>query len=119
MATMPAMAQYVQAIPFITTNNAVFTQPLAACPLTILEFNSLSTIAISNEDLNIDFPVFNKIADLGPITGGAELNGAEVHGNANVLPFGPVDLAFPSIDQRVNDSIASQRTYFFTDTFTA
>ena len=145
MTTMPAMAQYVQSIPFITTNNAVFVEPMAACPLTILEFNSVSLTTQSFENLSITFPPYVDGLHLGPAAaaagagiglgsgagigtdgagigtgGGTGLGiGTGVTAKANVLPFGPVNLAFPDIAQTAKESTDYRRTYFFTDTFSA
>jgi len=145
MTTVPAMAQYVQGIPFITTNNAVFVEPFAACPLTIMEFNSVSLTDHDFEDLSITFPPYADGLHVGPtaaaagagiglgsgtgigtdgtglgIGGGTGLGiGAGAAAKANVLPFGPVNLAFPDIAQTADQSTDYRRTYFFTDTFSA
>ncbi len=137
----PAFALTETAIPFITTGCAVFTEPLSNTGLTILEFNSDSTSIRSIENLDITFPAFADGLNLGPTAAaagaGLGLNnslgigtdgtgigagnglglGIGATTSANILPFGPVNLAFPDISQTAFDSIATQRTYFFTDTF--
>lgn len=121
MAAQPAMAFSEISIPFITTDCAVFTFPNANTALTILEFNSASTSITSVEKLDINFPLFADGYVAGPtkVAGTPTIDGVSlgVDASANVIPFGPVNLALPSISQSVNDTIACQRTYFFTDTF--
>lgn len=105
----PAMAFSEISFPFITTDYVGFGFPNANTALTIMEFNSASTSIISSEKLNINFPLFED----GIVAGPTMVEGT----SANIVPFGPVNLAFPSIAQSANETIACQRTYFFTDTF--
>ncbi len=56
----PAFALTETAIPFITTGNAVFVEPLSNTGLTILEFNSDSTSIRDIEQLDISFPAFRR-----------------------------------------------------------
>ncbi len=105
----PAMAFSEISFPFITSDSVAFGFPNANTALTILEFNSASRSIMSTEKLNIDFPLFENGAAAGPMMAAGT--------SANILPFGPVNLAFPSISQSANETIACQRTYFFTDTF--
>ena len=118
IVAQPVMAMVI-AIPFITTDCAVFTYPVSSTALTVLEFNSQSATTHDAEDLNISFPLFSNDIVAGPSLGSFTGNDITpgIDASANVLPFGPVDLAFPSIAQTVNQSCASQRTYFYTDTF--
>jgi hypothetical protein len=122
IAIQPVIATPITAIPFISTDNVVFIEPLSIATGTYEEFNSASVFDHSFENLDISFPLFNNVSTLGPSTlnDGAISDGTSVHGleTANVLPFGKVDLAFPSISQTADDSSAYERTYFFTDTFT-
>jgi hypothetical protein len=64
-------------------------------------FNQDTAYARDFENINIDIPVFGSldgnIVDLGATAIGVGDNTA----TANVLPFGPVNLAFPSIHQDV------------------
>jgi hypothetical protein len=115
----PVTAAIVTGIPFMTTSCVTFTQPFSATSLTILEFNAASTAAISNESLDIDFPIFAGGIVAGPARGPAAIDGGVIGkgGSANVVPFGPVNLALPSIAQKTDDIATCQRTYFFTDTF--
>jgi hypothetical protein len=95
MTAQPVEATTIS-IPFVSTGCTAFMQPLANTACTIEEFNSASTTAQDAENLSISFP----LADDQP-----------------ALPFGSVDLAFPAMSQATLGNIASQRTYFFTDTF--
>ncbi len=65
-------------------------------------FNQDTAFAQDIEDLSIDFPVFGDGTVFGPTAGtiGA-VDPIALSGTANVLPFGPVNLAFPSISQEV------------------
>lgn len=105
----PAMAISEILFPFITTDCIAFGFPNANTALTIMEFNSASTSIMSSEKFNLDFPLFEDSIVAGP----TKAEGA----SANIVPFGPVNLALPSIFQSANETIACQRTYFFTDTF--
>ena len=122
-AVHPASALSAISIPFITTGNAVFTSPNSNTALTILEFNSASTTSQDLEAVNINFPLNADDLNAGPtvLQGSADIGGITTSGSAtsNVLPFGPVNLAFPSIAQTVSQSYGSQQTYFFTDTFSS
>ncbi len=121
IVVQPAMAFTEISIPFIMTDCAVFTFPNANTALTILEFNSASTSLTSAERLDINFPMFADGIVAGPAkaTGVSTINGAslEAGSSTNIIPFGPVNLAFPAIAQSADETIACQRTYFFTDTF--
>ncbi|BAI61278.1 hypothetical protein MCP_1206 [Methanocella paludicola SANAE] len=66
------------------------------------------------EHLNIDFPIKADDLGLGPTIGTAEADGVALTGSANVLPFGPVNLAFPDVHQDAFQSIAATQTGFFT-----
>lgn len=116
IAAPPAMAFTEQAIPFVTTCDTIFMQPLSTTDATIVEFNSANSSATSLETLDIDFPVFDRhdgdILALGPTAISAD----GLTATANMLPFGPVDLAFPSISQTADETYSCQRTYFFVDT---
>ncbi len=66
------------------------------------------------EHLNIDFPIKADDLGLGPTIGSVEADGVDLTGSANVLPFGPVNLAFPDIHQDALQSVAATQTGFFT-----
>jgi len=68
------------------------------------------------EHLNIDFPITADGLGLGPTIGTAEVDGAALTGSANVLPFGPVNLAFPDVHQDALQTIAATQTGFFSST---
>jgi hypothetical protein len=78
-------------------------------------FNQDTAVATDFETLDIDFPVFgdgfNLGASVGPLSAGDPVvlgKGA----SANVLPFGPVNLAFPSISQTVEQTQEVTHTDF-------
>ncbi len=70
------------------------------------------------EAIDIDFPAFTDVLRLGPAvaSGTMAVDGALGGTSFNVLPFGPVNLAFPSIEQTAFEMCAYQRTYFYSDT---
>jgi hypothetical protein len=119
MAVQPAMAFTQQAIPFITTRDTIYMEPTEFADAHITEFNNANVIDTSVETLSIDFPAFDDGVHLGPVvaSGMAAIDGVLGLDRAsfNVLPFGPVNLAFPSIAQTADETHAYQRTYFFTD----
>jgi hypothetical protein len=121
MAVQPATAFSEISIPFITTDCTLFAFPNANTALTVLEFNSASTSVTSTEKLDINFPLFADGMAAGPakISGASAIDGASLGAgaSANIVPFGPVNLALPSIAQSADETVAYQRTYFFTDTF--
>ncbi len=69
---------------------------------TTTAFNQDTASAVDIEDVSINFPAFTDNTVLGPSTfcDGTvdDVSGVKT---ANVLPFGPVNLAFPSISQTV------------------
>ncbi len=75
-------------------------------------FNQDTATATDFETLDIDFPVFTDDAELGAVTGSAALEDVALTGTANVLPFGPVNLAFPSISQTVEQTQEVTHTDF-------
>ncbi len=117
MAAQPAMAFTGISIPYITTDCTVFTLPNANTALTILEFNSASTSLVSEEKFDIDFPVFADGFVAGPTRIVSNPGAEPSETSENTIPFGPVNLALPSIGQSAAEIVSCQRTYFFTDTF--
>jgi hypothetical protein len=73
------------------------------------------------ESINIEFPVSSGGAGIGPLQamGGLAADGVSSGGSvsANVLPFGPVDLAFPDISETVVQSYGESTTGFYTANF--
>lgn len=104
----------------MTTSLVTYTVPNTFTTLTIAEFNSVTRAGTSTETLAVDFPLFSGEVGAGPAKGPISLpaGGVAVGAGAssNVLPFGLVDLAFPSIAQTANESSTYQRTHFFSDT---
>jgi hypothetical protein len=123
----PATAFTSMTAPYVDSGDFLYVAPIQYTDLIIAEYNNVNMVTTSNETINIDFPVFADGAHIGPnvaetgmglgIGGGTGIGiGTGAKATANVLPFGPVDLAFPSISQTANDTYAYQRTYFFSDT---
>jgi hypothetical protein len=118
MTVQPVAALTTISIPFVSTGCTDFIAPLANTACTIEEFNSASTVYNSAEHLSISFPLCNDNSNQemsAPEISDEALTGEQRTSSA--LPFGAVDLALPAISQAALDSMASQRTYFFTDTF--
>ena len=101
MAVQPAMAFTQMAIPFITTSDTIYMEPTEFADATITEFNNVNIVDTSLVTLNIDFPAFADGVHIGPMvaSGTAAIDGVLGIDRAsfNVLPFGPVNLALPSI----------------------
>jgi hypothetical protein len=95
-------------MPFISTDCVTYAMPASFGGFVCIEFNSTFLEQRDFEKLNIDFPLFTDAIVAGPTNTGESTN--------NVLPFGPIDLAFPSISQIADQSIKYSDTYFFTDT---
>jgi hypothetical protein len=70
-------------------------------------FHQQTLSAADLEHLDLSFPLFADGLNIGPAIAGA---GAK----ANVLPFGPVSLAFPSIHEDSLQSVNTSSTGFFT-----
>jgi hypothetical protein len=69
---------------------------------TTTAFNQDTATAQDFETVDINFPAFTDDTVLGPSTfKNGEVDDVEGIQTANVLPFGPVNLAFPSISQTV------------------
>jgi hypothetical protein len=82
---------------------------------TLFHQQTLSTTDF--EAFNLGFPVSDDGLSLGPtdLSGGLTGTGLNIGGSAsgNVLPFGPVDLAFPDMNQEVDQTVAETSTGFF------
>jgi hypothetical protein len=70
-------------------------------------FHQQTSSAVDLEHLDLSFPLFADGLNIGPAIAGA---GA----TANVLPFGPVNLAFPSIHEDALQSVNTSSTGYFT-----
>lgn len=118
LAVQPAAAITQMAIPFYTTCDAVYMVPTEASDAFLVEFNDVFLAGTSMETLDIDFPAFADGLHLGPaVASGTMAIGGALGGTSfNVLPFGPVNLAFPSIAQTALETCIYQRTYFYSDT---
>jgi hypothetical protein len=100
---------------------AIFGNDLGAttCKQTLFHQQTLNTADL--ESVNIDFPATVDGANIGPLQamGNSTIGGIAAAGSAsaNVLPFGPVDLAFPDISETVSQSYGESITGFYTATF--
>ena len=79
-------------------------------------FNQDTATATDFENINIDIPVFDHF-NAGDVNndldlGGTAISAGDLTATANALPFGPVDLAFPSISQTVDQTQAVTHTDF-------
>ena len=119
VAVQQAAALNELGIPFITSCGFVYTMPFSNTNLQITEFNQASLVDHDFETTDIKFPISADGIVAGPTAGPFAADGISLGSGAtsNILPFGPVDLAFPSLGQTVDASSAYERTYFFTDTF--
>jgi hypothetical protein len=79
-------------------------------------FNQDTANATDFEAININFPPSFDGVNLGPtaLSGSLAADGLSADGTAtaNVLPFGPVNLAFPDINQVVDQTQAVTHTDF-------
>lgn len=62
------------------------------------------------ENFDLKFPVFADGLQLGPTS----LSAGDDSATANILPFGPVNLAFPSLHEDVTKTVSAAQTGFFT-----
>ncbi|BAI62423.1 hypothetical protein MCP_2351 [Methanocella paludicola SANAE] len=111
LASLNQPAQVI-GMPFISTDCVTYAMPASFGGFVCIEFNSTFLEQRDLEKLDIDFPLFTDATVAGP----AVMDADSGETTANVLPFGPVDLAFPSISQVADQSIKYSDTYFFTDT---
>jgi hypothetical protein len=98
-----ALACMVSAIPANASLVATsFGFPVIVQNGTTTAFNQDTASATDFETVNIDIPVFTDGTELGASTFvDGTVDGVSGLSTANVLPFGPVNLAFPSISQTV------------------
>lgn len=119
LIVQPAMAITQMAIPFIDSGDFIYTGPTEYSNLVTIEYNNVQTASASACDLNIDFPALADGVHIGPAsaagTAGADGARSVCRASANMLPFGPVSLAFPSISQSASNTYEHQRTYFYSD----
>lgn len=82
-------------------------------------FHQQTLQASDVEHYDMSFPVFADDLALGPVTGGITADGiTETDGaSSNVLPFGPVNLAFPSIHEDTTQSLSASRTGFMSSNY--
>ena len=79
-------------------------------------FNQDTATATDFENINIDFPISVDGTVLGSTVAGSGVSADGVTlgtgASSNVLPFGPVNLAFPSISQTVDQTQTVTHTDF-------
>jgi hypothetical protein len=75
-------------------------------------FNQDTASATDFENVDINFPVFAQLDGLTAALGPTTVSTDDVTASANVLPFGPVNLAFPSISQTVDQTQTVTHTDF-------
>jgi hypothetical protein len=76
-------------------------------------FNQDTATATDFENVSINIPIFSPDLQLGAsVFNGGSINGVTGLTSANVLPFGPVNLAFPSISQTVIQNQSVTHTDF-------
>ena len=94
IVAMPASANLVA---------TTFGFPVIVQNGTTSAFNQDTAIATDLETINISIPITADGIDLGASVGPLAADGVALGAGAtaNVLPFGPVNLAFPSISQTV------------------
>ncbi len=99
-----AMAFSIMAFP-VTANlvPTTFGFPVIVQNGSTSAFNQDRAQAVDIELSNIDFPLFGNSTVTGPLSagGGGSIDGSGFGGGvqANILPFGPVNLSFPSMHQ--------------------
>lgn len=86
---------------------------------TLFHQQSLDVSDVEHYDLA--FPLLSDSLDLGPaiVSTGATADGVSpgVSASSNVLPFGPVSLAFPSIHEDVAQTVTASQTGFFASNY--
>lgn len=79
-------------------------------------FHQQTAFASDIENLQIDFPITADGLGLGPTSGTTAIDndiGLSTRGTSNILPFGPVNLAFPNVHQDVTQELETTDTGFF------
>jgi hypothetical protein len=79
-------------------------------------FHQQTAFASDIENLQIDFPITADGLGLGPTSGTTAIDndiGLSTSGTSNILPFGPVNLAFPNVHQDVTQELETTDTGFF------
>ena len=110
-----AVAVVIMAFGIPATANLVSTSfgfPVIVQSGTTSAFNQDTAFATDFETVDINFGIFNDDTSLGATVGDVALDGVSVSGSSNVLPFGPVNLAFPSISQTVEQTQEVTHTDF-------
>lgn len=77
-------------------------------PMAVI-FHQETSNALDLENFDLSFPAFADGLQLGPL----DLGLGDFSATSNILPFGPVNLAFPSIHEDVLQSVQATSTGFF------
>ena len=103
-----AMPAYANLVP------TTFGFPVIVQNGTTSAFNQDTAVATDFENINISIPITADGIDLGASVGPLTADGVALGAGAssNVLPFGPVNLAFPSISQTVDQQQSVTHTDF-------
>ena len=84
-------------------------------------FHQQTFSGFDNESLNIDFPAFDRFSADGInndlALGPTAVTTDGITASANILPFGLVNLAFPSISETVDQGYNASSTGFYTASF--
>ena len=105
----------------LISGDAIFGNDFGAttCKQTLFHQQTLDTSDL--ESISINFPPSADGTDIGPLQamGSTAIGGITASGSAtaNVIPFGPVDLAFPDISETVSQSYSASSTGFYTASF--
>ncbi len=105
--TMVALPAYASLVP------TTFGFPVIVQNGSTSAFNQDTATATDIENVSINFPAFTNALQLGAsVFNGGSISGVTGLTSANVLPFGPVNLAFPSISQTVIQNQSVTHTDF-------
>ncbi len=117
LGIMATLAVVILAFSGVSTANLVSTTygfPVIVQSGNTSAFNQDTAVATDFETVNIDFGIFGDGFELGSTVGPVSADGVTLGEGAssNVLPFGPVNLAFPSISQTVQQTQEVTHTDF-------
>lgn len=99
------------ACPFYTLGDITFAFPNIDTSTTVIDFRQGFYNHSDMESISIDFPLFTAGVAGRAVDGITPGAGAK----ANIIPFGPVNLALPSISQRRDETIIASKTSFHTE----
>lgn len=97
----------------LRTGDAIFGNDLGSVNSRQTLFHQQTLNSLDQEALSIDFPPFAKTPSSTTVLGPTAAGGS----SADIVPFGPVDLALPSISETVNQSYSASSTGYYTASF--